>query len=402
MLKAERKWIDWMIRQKNILLFLIVTCLAILARVGGLSFVSADMNDYLLPWAEQFRANSGFSAMRTQIGDYNFLYQAIIILICRLPGSMVHLYKYISIFFDFLLAISCAALIRKEKGGTTFCPAFVTTYAVVLFLPTVILNSAVWGQCDVIYTVACIFALAALYRRSYAASFIALGLAFALKLQTVFILPVYLYVYICRKDFSLLHFFITLLTLWATGIPAYLQGRSVLAVFQVYLSQVYEYTGMILNTPSIWALFFPSYGHMRLYAMAATALILGLFLYHFLNHGLVIRENLESFLIVAAWSAWTCFLFLPSMHERYSYLSDLLLVLLALLSRKYLPYALVAVCISGITYTNYLQDYTLWRVIPYLTPIAAGAWFAFTFRILPASLTLDKHCTSQKTKEDLP
>ena len=63
--------------------------------------------------------------------------------------------------------------------------------------------------------------------------------------------------------------FITLLTLWATGIPAYLQGRSVLAVFQVYLSQVYEYTGMILNTPSIWALFFPSYEHMRLYAMAA-------------------------------------------------------------------------------------------------------------------------------------
>lgn len=98
MLKAERKWIDWMIRQKNILLFLIVTCLAILARVGGLSFVSADMNDYLLPWAEQFRANSGFSAMRSQIGDYNILYQTLIVLICRLPGSMVYLYKYISIF----------------------------------------------------------------------------------------------------------------------------------------------------------------------------------------------------------------------------------------------------------------------------------------------------------------
>ena len=78
------------------------------------------------------------------------------------------------------------------------------------------------------------------------------------------------------------------------------------------------------------------------------------------------------------------------------------LVLLALLSHKYLPYALVAVCISGITYTNYLQDYTLWRVIPYLTPITAGAWFAFTFRILPASLTLDKHCTNQEPKEYLP
>lgn len=115
MLKAERKWIDWMIRQKNILLFLIVTCLAILARVGGLSFVSADMNDYLLPWAEQFRANSGFSAMRTQIGDYNFLYQAIIILICRLPGSMVHLYKYISIFFVFIGHFLCCPHSKGER-----------------------------------------------------------------------------------------------------------------------------------------------------------------------------------------------------------------------------------------------------------------------------------------------
>lgn len=123
MLKSERKLIDWMIKRKDILLFLIVTCMAILARIPGLDYISEDMTDHLLPWAEQFRANPGFSAMRSQIGDYNFLYQAIIILICRLPGSMLHLYKYISIFFDFLLAIASAALIRKEKGGATFCPA---------------------------------------------------------------------------------------------------------------------------------------------------------------------------------------------------------------------------------------------------------------------------------------
>ena len=141
---------------------------------------------------------------------------------------------------------------------------------------------------------------------------------------------------------------------------------------------------------------------MRLCALITTVLILGLFLYLLLNHKQVIREDPESYLLLAAWCTWTCFLFLPSMHERYSYLSDLLLVLLALLSGKYLPYALAAVCISGITYTNYLQNYALWRVIPYLTPIAAGAWFAFTFRILPASLTLDKHCTNQETKEYLP
>lgn len=91
-----------MIKRKDILLFLIVTCMAILARIPGLDYISEDMTDHLLPWAEQFRANPGFSS---QIGDYNILYQTLIVLICRLPGSMVYLYKYISIFFDFLLTV---------------------------------------------------------------------------------------------------------------------------------------------------------------------------------------------------------------------------------------------------------------------------------------------------------
>lgn len=387
MLKSERKLIDFLIRQKNILLFLVITCFAILARLDGLDFVSGDMQEYLLPWAEQFRAQSGFTAMRSQIGDYNILYQTIIILLTRLPGNMVHLYKYVSILFDFFLALACASMLQKEQREPLFGPIFNITYAIVLLLPTVVLNSAVWGQCDSMYAFLCILALSTLYGRRYVASFIVLGLAFALKLQTVFILPVYLYIYICRKDFSLLHFLITLLTLWATGIPAYLQGRSLTTVLDIYLLQMHEYTGMVMNTPSVWNLFHPSYESMHTFAVVLTALLLGLFLYHFLSHGLIIREDLESFLIVAAWSAWTCFFILPSMHERYSYLSDLLLVLLALLSRKYLPYALTAVCVSGVTYTNYLQNWELWAVIPYLTPMIGVVWSFFTFRILPSSLT---------------
>ena len=145
MLKAERKWIDWMIRQKNILLFLIVTCLAILARVGGLSFVSADMNDYLLPWAEQFRANPGFSAMRSQIGDYNILYQTLIVLICRLPGSMVYLYKYISIFFDFLLTVFqiCLNQVNEYPLLVMNSPSIWT-----LFLPRICLYAPVCSDHD--------------------------------------------------------------------------------------------------------------------------------------------------------------------------------------------------------------------------------------------------------------
>ena len=45
----------------------------------------------------------------------------------------------------------------------------------------------------------------------------------------------------------------------------------------------------------------------------------------------------EVYIGVAAWSAWTCIMFLPAMHERYFYIVDILLLLLALvIPRKYL------------------------------------------------------------------
>lgn len=386
MLKSERKLIDWLIRQKGILLFWVITCFAIAARFGALDHVTKDMELCLLPWAEAFRAKGGFSAMQEQIGDYNILYQTIIILLLRLPGSMVHLYKYVSITFDFLLALGCARVIAGESGEKCFGFLFNTTYFAIIFLPTVFMNSAVWGQCDAMYAFLCGVSLYTLYKEKYPVSFAALGLALALKLQAVFIIPVYIYLYICRKNFSLLSFLITLAVLWASGIPAYLQGRPLTTVLDVYLLQMREYSGMVFNGTTFWAIFFPDYQSMHTCAILVTILALGMFLYYFLSKGMAIRKDFTSFLIVAAWSAWTCVLFLPGMHERYTYLTEILLLILSLRSAKLWPYALVCEGISGITYTHYLDGYLFGDAIAYLSIVAIGAWLFFTFRELPTCL----------------
>lgn len=386
MLSCERKLIDWIIRRKNVIFFLIVTVFACAARVGALDYMTRDMELCLIPWAEAFRAKDGFSAMREQIGDYNILYQTIIVLLTRLPGSLIHLYKYVSIFFDFLLALGSAWVITKETGGKAFDFTFDAVYALIIFLPTVFLNSAVWGQCDSMYGCLCLLALYTLYKEHYIPSFIALGIALALKLQAVFIVPVYIYLYICRKNFSLLNFLITLAVLWATGIPAYLQGRPLTTVFDIYMLQMSEYAGMTFNGTTFWVLFFPDYQSMHICAILVTMLVLGGFLFYFLSKGKHLKTDFESFLIVAAWSAWTCVLFLPGMHERYTYLADLLLVLLAILSAKYRPYALLSVGITGITYTNYLAQYSWTDTIQYLSPMIVALWLCFTFRRLPGCL----------------
>ena len=51
---------------------------------------------------------------------------------------------------------------------------------------------------------------------------------------------------------------------------------------------------------------------------------------------------------------WTMLLLLPSMHDRYAYLLDLLLVLLACWDRRFLKYAVITVLVSLYYYGIYL------------------------------------------------
>lgn len=397
MLKYERKFMDWLVRHRDILFFGLVTVLALLARRRGLDFASGDMQSFLLPWAQTFY-EGGFSAMKEQVGDYNILYQTLTILLTRIPeslvyfvtrlqGNMMYRYKYLSIFFDFSMALLCAGIVAKERGERKLGTLWNLTYMVILFLPTVFLNSAVWGQCDAMCGFFCILALYSLYKERYIFSFAVLGLSFALKLQTVFILPVYLYFYISRKNFTLLYFLLTAAVLWATGIPAYLQGRPLTTVLDIYMFQTGEYPTMALNSASFWLMFFPNWYSMRTCAIVVTMLVLGIFLYLFIGKGERLKGDFESFLILSIWSAWTCVLFLPGMHERYTYLVDVLLVVLTLYRTKYWWYAMTFVVISGLTYTSYLTGVDLKTELVIMSAINTGMWLHYTLWTLPQCLT---------------
>lgn len=378
----ERKIISFLEKNKTILFLAIVTLLSILARYTGMIFESRDMQSFLLPWMKTF-AESGMSGLANQVGDYNIPYQVLLAVLAQLPISKMYAIKAFSVLFDYLIAGTGAVAVYwlsgKESPGKG--AAFYTLF---LFSPTVLLNAAYWGQCDGIFSFFCLFSLLLLFRKKYGLSLLFLGFSLGFKLQTVFLLPVYFYCYIIEKRFSFSRFLLIPVGLYLLCIPGFLYGRGFADPLRIYISQTDTYHAMAMNFPSFWCLICGGnrsseiYDYLKQPAMVMTVVLLGGGLLFCMNRKPVLDDP-KTVLKLSIWVLWTCLLFLPSMHERYAYLMDLLLILLAVLEYRWIPFAVLANLTSLMLYGYYLfrTDYP-YPTVPavYLCGYGLFTWIA--------------------------
>ncbi len=352
--KIERKIIDGAIKNKNIIIFFSVIIIGMIVRICGLGCLSGDMSSFLIPWYKTYLSGGGLSALKDSVGDYNWAYRTIIALISEFKVSVdlyAALIKMISVFFDFLLSISTAYYLTKiTKKGNSF---FIIVFSVVLLLPTVVLNSAYWGQCDSVFTTFIIICLGEMYFEHYKTSFVFLGLAFAFKLQTILIIPFILCYYVYKKKFSILNFGITIFVFWLSGIVAYIMGANLFSAFTIYFNQTGTYEKMWLGFPSFWALVGDRYDYLKNYAVFFTVAVCGIILFLILLKKIRLKTSID-FFAVATLTVWTCLIFLPAMHERYSFPLDILLIILSFLDKKYIKFAVVEIIYSLLTGAAFL------------------------------------------------
>lgn len=371
----EKKWMDQLVKHKDLLFFVIISILGMVMRQQGRDFISADMRDFLIPWYDSIKAQGGLRSLKEQVGDYNLLYQTLVAFMTYLPGSCVQYYKALSIVFDYWLAFASALLVARLSGEACFHRKFQMTYAVVLLLPTVVLNSVYWGQCDSIYTTFLVLTLLFFYEEKYISGFVMLGMGFACKLQTIFILPFLVGLYFYKKNFSLSGFLVSLAVFWGSGIVAFLCGRSVTAPFTIYLDQTGLYQKMYLNVSSFWTILNGvDYAELGTFAVILAVALCGMELYQVMS-GKVRIDTGEAFVKTSGGFLWTCILFLPAMHERYTYPLDILLILLAFLDRRYWKYVAVSVLLSLTTYGDFLfggGSVNRWNGVIYVV-----AWISF-------------------------
>lgn len=368
--------------KKRTLVLGFITFVAVFVRLIGIDYVSRDMSTAFIPWYNIMKARGGISALSEQVGDYSLLYQTIIALFTYIDVNPLYLYKLLPICFDFFLAISVAYFITHYDLSINIEERdrlFPLAYTYVVLLPTVVLNASFYGQCDSIYTFFLLWSVWFLYKEDYHFSFCMLGWGLAFKLQSVLLFPLFFYYYFANKKFSLANVFITVFVFWFSGFVAYTQRLQFLDNVNIYSNQVVMFKHMWMNIPSFWFFVGDDYDKWHMIAIAVTVLMLSLVFIGAVK-GKFRMESFEDIVAVAVFIEWTCVIYLPAMHERYTYVLDLLLLMLSFINKKYLIYAAIAIITSCLTYSSYFLLHrgivviNAWLVLVYI-----AAWLCYSY-----------------------
>lgn len=375
MTKIEKKIADFLIKNRHILFFFISSILAALLRLENLDFATTDSYHFLMRWFDQIKAGGGFKALSTPVGDYGLLYQAIIAIMSYIKIYSLYQFKFLSIVFDYMLAFSIAVFVCKLTNKKYTSSTFIAIYTIVLFLPSVFENSAIWGQCDSIYCFFLIMSLIAFFDEKYIKCFVMLGIAFGFKLQSIFIIPFYLTIYLIKQNHSILHYGISIIVFWLTGIINYINGASLLYNFKAYFAQPNTYKYMIMNSRSFWN-FVPNNAPLRTVAICLTIILLGLCLFFAIEKKGFFddKSNCIKYLTL---SVWIVVFTLPTMHERYTYLLTLLLLVLSCVDKRYLVFFVLSIVLDQITYSYYLFHLDGLNRVETVVEIFALCYFAY-------------------------
>jgi Gpi18-like mannosyltransferase len=315
-------------RQENWLIVGLGLILALLLRLTVFSAENLDLTNFVFAWYRYIRNFGGFLALKENLGDYTPLYLYMITIATYFRDWIPRIFgvKLISITFDFVCGLFAYKIVRW-RFSTGSAPLL--ALMAVLFAPTVILNSAYWGQVDAVYTAGLLASLYFLLKEQELRAFSAFGLAFAFKLQAIFFSPV-LFILWLKRQVTLKSFLLIPVVYVVTIIPAWLIGRPLSDLLTIYLKTSEGYQALTLQAPNFYQ-WFPKDEALRslLTPMAllfAASVVFLLLIVTYKIHGSITGGALVDLALV---SVLLLPYFLPRMHERYFFAADVLSIVFA-------------------------------------------------------------------------
>ena len=343
----------------DILLFLVLTGFALIMRYALRNVVAGDYKMFFEPWVATLReAGGGIKGLSAEFEyvDYTTPYLTILsfISICPFLNTLL-LMKLVSIFFDFVAAFAVMAIVYDRTKNMTYG---ILGYGALLMVPTVLTNGAMWAQCDIIFTSFVLWSLYFMLKDKPAWSMAFYGISFAFKLQTLFLAP--LYVILWMKGKVKLKHFLFLPLMYVIGmIPSLLAGKSFWELISVYFFQAngqMDIYALSHKFPNIYQLigtdsFLFEYADAGIWVTLGALMIL---MYCFarkqyeMNACLLLRMGMLLTMTVV--------FFLPHMHERYAILVDVMAIVYVFFDFRKLYIPVLTILCSFAGYTVYLAQ----------------------------------------------
>jgi Gpi18-like mannosyltransferase len=360
----------------------LVLLLALLLRLSLLSQETSDYTHYLSPWYDYIVQQGGWGALKDDFSNYTppYLYGLVIAsqILSFLPKLTA--IKLLTFPFEALAALIIYRLVkdRYPQGDWPRLAAF--TF---LFAPTVVLNGAYWGQCDIIYTTGLLGCLWGLAQRRYVWAWVSFGAAAAVKLQAVWLLPALL-VGALKGQFSWRQLGLVPLTYGALMLPAALLGRPWGELWGIYWNQSQTFDRLSLNAPNLYQwVSNDNYGRILPWALALAGGLIALFIWVASKSSIPL--TFPNWLKISLISLVLVPFLLPKMHDRYFFPADVVSLLYGF---YFPPYFWVPLALNGISLFSYFPYLWGGAPIPFtVLSLLLGAVLLGLFAHLAASET---------------
>jgi Gpi18-like mannosyltransferase len=281
-------------------------------------FESRDFTLHTSHWYAAVR-DQGLGATALGVSNYTppYLYLLHIVSILFPNLAPVVAIKIPACVFDFLCAGLVAAIVRLRYPSSRM-PMF--AFLAVLLAPTVVANSAIWGQADSIYTSMLLLCAYCLMTGRPVAAILAFGLALSLKFQAMFLAPAIFALWL-RRHIPLWTPLLVPAVYTLLMLPAWLHGRPFSALMSVYAVQSQTYHRLTMNAPNLYS-WIPDrfYAPVLIAGLLLMAALGGLFAWLVWRSRARLDEALT--LRLCTLSLIMTPFFLPKMHERFFFPAD--------------------------------------------------------------------------------
>ena len=361
------------IKMFDFLFVIALSCLGLIYRFAFYNILSGDYSTAFADWMRECHEAGGFAYLGITPGvsdastfDYNCMFQYIIVILHYIGGGIsdIYLIKTVSVIFDFVCAVAVMRITFHVTGGNV--NKAIMSYAAIMFLPTVALNSAAWGQNDSIYTAFILLSLYHAMNEHDNRTFIYMAIAYSFKQQAIFFMPFIIIMWLKNKIKIRYIFWIPVIYILAM-VPSAIAGRPWGDLLGIYGKQVTMFSRLSMNYPSIYTIIttdIEKYTRRGLIlgGTVCTLMIFGSIAYYVYKKDFKITSRYM--LTLAIFTMEVCTFCLPVMHERYGYIPEVMAVIYGMLNYKKMPICAALQVITMITYTRYLLGSTVTLLWP--------------------------------------